>query len=549
MPTFIPSLLDLQTNKANDSEVVHNTGDETIAGIKTFSSTIAGNISGTAAGGASPTGSASGDLSGTYPSPSVAQINGVSLGSTAATSGNVLIGSGTQWITRTIGGDGTLGNTGTLIVTKTNNVAFAASATTDTTNASNISSGTLGTSRLNGTYNSCTAGAANSIATTLTTGNADFYIPMVNMASSGIQVPFVTSTLFFHPSTGVFTAPSFSGTWGSAAALTKVDDTNVTLTLGGTPATALLQASSLTLGWTGTLAAARLNANVVQSVVNDTNVTGSISAQALTLGWTGTLSVARGGTGQSSYTDGQLLIGNTSGNTLTKSALTGTSNQVIVTNGNGSITLSLPQSIATTSIVTFGDGSSITGSTATNFTISSSGSGANEGGYLILKRNESTNGYSIIQYNTASSTEWDAGVYANSTNYLIRDKVNNITQFTMTQGSTNTSVATFAGKVTAGNDITANSGDVIVNTVGKTLKIKQGANSCAGTGAVMVAGAVTVNTTAVATGDIILIMKTAAGGTSTTGMPVITIVNGTSFTITGGSLDTSTWSWLILKAA
>lgn len=45
---------------------------------------------------------------------------------------------------------------------------------------------------------------------------------------------------------------------GSPSALTKVDDTNVTLTLGGTPSTALLQATSLTLGWTGTLALSRL---------------------------------------------------------------------------------------------------------------------------------------------------------------------------------------------------------------------------------------------------------------------------------------------------
>lgn len=43
----------------------------------------------------------------------------------------------------------------------------------------------------------------------------------------------------------------------SGTALTKTDDTNVTLTLGGTPATALLKATSLTLGWTGTLAASR----------------------------------------------------------------------------------------------------------------------------------------------------------------------------------------------------------------------------------------------------------------------------------------------------
>jgi hypothetical protein len=41
------------------------------------------------------------------------------------------------------------------------------------------------------------------------------------------------------------------------AALTKVDDTNVTLTLGGTPATSLLQGVSITAGWTGILGSAR----------------------------------------------------------------------------------------------------------------------------------------------------------------------------------------------------------------------------------------------------------------------------------------------------
>lgn len=91
------------------------------------------------------------------------------------------------------------------------------------------------------------------------------------------------------------------------AALTKTDDTNVTLTLGGTPSTALLKATSITVGWTGTLAAARLNSSVVQSVVNDTNVTGSIAAQALTLGWTGTLAATRGGTGTGTATLGDIL--------------------------------------------------------------------------------------------------------------------------------------------------------------------------------------------------------------------------------------------------
>lgn len=42
------------------------------------------------------------------------------------------------------------------------------------------------------------------------------------------------------------------------AALTKTNDTNVTLTLGGSPTNALLQAVSMTLGWTGTLADSRI---------------------------------------------------------------------------------------------------------------------------------------------------------------------------------------------------------------------------------------------------------------------------------------------------
>ena len=55
----------------------------------------------------------------------------------------------------------------------------------------------------------------------------------------------------------VFTNANKNLVSSAPAALTKVNDTNVTLTLGGTPATSLLQAASLTLGWTGYLAEAR----------------------------------------------------------------------------------------------------------------------------------------------------------------------------------------------------------------------------------------------------------------------------------------------------
>ena len=55
--------------------------------------------------------------------------------------------------------------------------------------------------------------------------------------------------------------------------------------------------------------------------------------------WEGTtVAVDQGGTGQTSYTNGQLLIGNTTGNTLAKATLTAGAN-ITITEGAGSITI------------------------------------------------------------------------------------------------------------------------------------------------------------------------------------------------------------------
>jgi hypothetical protein len=82
------------------------------------------------------------------------------------------------------------------------------------------------------------------------------------------------------------------------------------------------------------------------SVLNATTLgSGVITSSLTTVGtigtgvWQGTtVAVDYGGTGQTSYTDGQLLIGNSTGNTLDKATLTAGSG-ITITNGSGAITI------------------------------------------------------------------------------------------------------------------------------------------------------------------------------------------------------------------
>ena len=63
----------------------------------------------------------------------------------------------------------------------------------------------------------------------------------------------------------------------------------------------------------------------------------------------GTLAVGHGGTGQTSYTNGELLIGNTTGNTLAKATLTAGTG-ITITNGAGSITIDADNNGTVTSV-------------------------------------------------------------------------------------------------------------------------------------------------------------------------------------------------------
>ena len=80
----------------------------------------------------------------------VVALNGVPLGSTAAIGGNLLVASGSNWGSRALTGDCTVSSAGAIQCSKTGGVAFAPSATSDTTNAANIVVGNLSIARLNG---------------------------------------------------------------------------------------------------------------------------------------------------------------------------------------------------------------------------------------------------------------------------------------------------------------------------------------------------------------------------------------------------------------
>jgi len=90
------------------------------------------------------------------------------------------------------------------------------------------------------------------------------------------------------------------------------------------------------VGGTGTVNGISLSGTVTSS--GNLTLGGALTGVNLGTQVTGTLPVANGGTGQTSYTDGQLLIGNSTGNTLAKATLTAGSG-INITNGAGSITI------------------------------------------------------------------------------------------------------------------------------------------------------------------------------------------------------------------
>lgn len=130
----------------------------------------------------------------------------------------------------------------------------------------------------------------------------------------------------------------------AGAALTRTDDTNVTLTLGGSPTTALLTAASITAGWTGTLAGTRGGTGVnngASTITYAGNVTFS-GAFTTTFTVTGNTSVTLPTSGTLATT-GQVI---TNVNQNTSSATLAPNSRYATNNGASLVTYTLPAGAA-----------------------------------------------------------------------------------------------------------------------------------------------------------------------------------------------------------
>ena len=193
------------------------------------------------------------------------------------------------------------------------------------------------------------AGTPGSAANYFKTGNqaSDIRYTWPTAVPTANQVLSATGVSGSDITLGWATASGGSGTVGSgtanqlayySGATTTASDASLVRAATGTHLT--ITAQGATTSPLKVVGAASQSAALFTVATSGADVLVVGSAGAITTGtWNAsTIGVLYGGTGQTTYTDGQLLIGNSTGNTLTKATLTAGSG-VAVTNGSGSITV------------------------------------------------------------------------------------------------------------------------------------------------------------------------------------------------------------------